>query len=63
MRESLGVTKPKGEVKVKVRLVRTEVRSCRFSRAVPPSIERQAHHRPVPWRESSVVRAYRRGGA
>ena len=48
MRESLGVTKPKGEVKVKVRLVWTEVRSCRFSRVVLPSIERQAHHRPVP---------------
>ena len=54
MRESLGVTKPKGEVKVKVWLVRTEVRSCRASCAVSPSIERQAHHRPVPWCDDPI---------
>ena len=48
MRESLGVTKPKGAVKVKAWLVQAEVRSCRFWRVVLPSFERQAHHRPVP---------------
>lgn len=32
MRESLGITKPKGVAKVKVWLVQTEVRSCRFLR-------------------------------
>lgn len=63
MRESLGVTKPKGEVKVKVQLGWTKVRSCRFLRAVLPSFERQAHHRPVPWCSDTLRGVRHRGGA